>query len=93
MAAMAQGLPSPGEQPESQGPGAGGGFPSPAPAQPDPNAQAMTWVKDIVRNTRMLSQKFPAASGEVKEINDLLARILQKMQQTGPAPQPQAPPV
>ena len=91
-----QGLPSPGEQGESQqgpGPGPGGGFPSPAPAQPDPNREALVHVRGIVQGTRMLAQRYPAVAGEARQINDLIARILQKIQQSGPAPQPAAPPV
>ena len=97
MAAQAQGpIGPPGEQQDGQQFDAMGGgtpTPSPAPAQPDPNAMALQWIKDIVTTTRRLGAKFPQAAAEVREINNIVTRIVQKMQGAGPQPQSQAPPI
>lgn len=89
----ANALPFPSDE-QRQGPGPGGGFPSPAPAGADKgNAQLLEMVRSIVTAARMIGKQVPGAVPEVQQINDLVARIQQKvLQQQGPA-EPQAPPV
>lgn len=78
---------------DSQGPGVGGGFAAPAPAQPDQGAmQMLEMVRTMVTTARMIAQKVPAAVPEVRQINDLIARIQAKIVQGQQAPQPMAPP-
>ena len=77
-----------------QGPGPGGGFSSPAAPQSDPNAaQLLKFSMDIVAASRMIAQKVPAATPEVRQINDLVAKIQENIKgQQAPA-ETQAPPV
>ena len=78
---------------EEQGPGVGGGNPA-APGQVNPKMeQALMSIRDIVKNVRQLSVSFPAASSELRQINDLVQRASQKIHASGPAPEPAAPPV
>lgn len=77
-----------------QGPGVGGGFASPAEAQVDEgSAQLLKSSLTIVANARMIAQKVPAATPEVRQINDLVARIQMKIKQGQAPAEPQAPPV
>jgi hypothetical protein len=79
---------------QGQGPGPGGGFPSPAPAQPDQGAaQMLEAVRTIVSAARMIGMKVPGAIQEVRAINDAVARMQQKIIQSQPGAEPQAPPV
>jgi hypothetical protein len=77
----------------SQGPGPGGPPISPMEGQPDPNAQVLEWVRGIVSNARRIGMKFPSAIAEVREINNAVQRLQQKIVQSRPAPEPMAPPV
>ena len=75
-------------------PGPGGGFPSPAPAQTDPRAAEMLRILlGVVTSMKMIAQTVPAATSEVRQINDLVAQILAKVKAGGPAAETQAPPV
>jgi hypothetical protein len=47
----------------------------------------------IVANARMIATKVPGASDEVRQINDLVAKIQGKIKGGQPAPQSMAPPV
>ena len=72
----------------------GGGFPSPAPAQANPGMDILlTEVRNIVSSARRLGMKFPSVLAEVRTINNAVAMIAQKVQQSGPAPETMAPPV
>lgn len=63
-------------------------------AQQDPENMAnLELVRGIVRNTRLLAQKVPAAVDIVRQINDLTQKLQLKLMQSGPGPQPQAPPI
>jgi hypothetical protein len=76
-----------------QGPGVGGGFAAPAPAQPDQGAvQMLELVRTMVSAGRMIAQKVPAAVPEIRQINDLVARIQAKIVQGQQPTQPMAPP-
>jgi len=78
----------------SGGAGVGGGFPSPAPAVPDPNEMGKRLVVDLVSAARRLGLKYPTMMTEVREITQNLApKMLQKLVQSQPAPEPMAPPV
>ena len=84
--------------PDSQGPsqqGAGPGGPpiSPQDGQPDPHAQVVMQIRDLVSTVRRLGMKYPAAIAEAREINDAIQRMMQKIVQSRPAPEPMAPPV
>ena len=89
----------PGAQPgaESQagaGPGVGGGFPSSQPAVPDPNEMGKRLGTDLVAAARRLGMKYPSMITEVRQITESLApKMLQKLVQSQPAPEPMAPPV
>jgi hypothetical protein len=76
-----------------QGPGPAGGFISPQEAQPDQNAQVLLWVRNIVENARRIGMRYPAAMGEIRDINNAVQRLQQKIIQSQPAPEPMAPPV
>jgi len=77
-----------------QGPGPGGGFSSPAPAVNDPGAaQILNSLMTIVSNARMIAQKFPATTNEVRQINDLVAQIQGKIKANQQPQEPAAPPV
>jgi hypothetical protein len=86
-------LSGPDQGPSQQGAGPGGPPISPQEAQPDPNAAAVMMVRQIVEASRRLGMKFPAAIAEVREINNAVQRLQQKIVQSRPAPEPQAPPV
>ncbi len=81
-----------GESPDA-GPGPAGSMISPAPAQADPNTMALGWIRDVVSNARRIGMKYPAAAEEVRTINNAVQRIQQKILQSQPAPEAQAPPV
>ena len=81
------------EQRLPQGAGPGGPPISPMEGQPDPNAQAIEMVRQLVMINRRLGMKYPAAIQEVREINDAIQRMQQKIVQARPAPEPMAPPV
>ena len=66
---------------------------APQPPQPDANAQAVMWVREIAEKSRRIGMKYPAAMQEVREINNALQRLQQKLAQSQPAPEPAAPPV
>jgi len=88
--------PGAGQQPppqEEPGPGIGGGSPA-APGQANPQMeQSLMAIKEIVSNARRLGMMYPAAVSEVRSINNLAQRLLQKIQSSGPAPEPMSPPV
>lgn len=80
--------------PQSPGPGPGGGFASPAPAQDDQGAAELLKLSlNIVSSSRMIAMKVPAATPEVRQINDLVAQIQAKIKGGQPVPEGQAPPV
>jgi hypothetical protein len=81
------------QQQSPQGPGPAGAPISPMEGQPDPNAEAITMVRDIVATARRLGMKYPAAIAEVREINNAVQRLQQKIVQSRPSPEPLAPPV
>lgn len=72
--------------------GPGGGQISPQPARPDPNQVALETVRTISSASGRLGMKYPAVIQEVREINDILARIQRKLINSQPAAEPQAPP-
>lgn len=83
-----------GANPNASSPGIGGGFPAAVPAQTNPGMDLLiTATQQIVSASRRIGMKFPSAMQEVREINNLVARIQQKVQETGPAPEPMAPPI
>jgi hypothetical protein len=83
-----------GQQPGQGGPGPGGGFVSTGQPQEDPvAAQLLRMSLGIVANARMIATKVPGASDEVRQINDLVAKIQGKIKGGQPAPQSMAPPV
>jgi hypothetical protein len=87
-------LTAPGQQPgEGQGPGPGGPPIAPQEAQPDPNAGAIRLVRDIIRSSRLLANQYPAVSENVRNINNEVQRMMQKLQQSSPSPEPMSPPV
>lgn len=53
----------------------------------------MKAVIATVGQMRMLANKYPQITPEVRQINDLLAQINGKIQGSGPQAEPQAPPV
>lgn len=72
----------------------GGGFVSPAPAVPDPNERGNRLVTDLVAAARRLGLQYPAMMPEVREITQTIApKMLQKLVQSQPSPEPMAPPV
>ena len=76
------------------GPGPGGGFPSPAQAQSDPRAaQLLQQLLGVVSVMRAVGSQVPAATSEVRQINDLISQVIGKVKGSGPSPQTQAPPV
>jgi hypothetical protein len=50
-------------------------------------------VQQLVSTARRLGMKYPAAIAEVREINNAIQRLQQKIVQSRPAPEPMAPPV
>lgn len=77
-----------------QGPGPGGGFPSPAPAQTDERgAQLLKVLLGVVSSMRVVAQQVPAATSEVRQINDLVAQVIGKVKSSAPPAETQAPPV
>ncbi len=69
-------------------------MPSPAPPQPNPEAmQLLELVRNIVSSSRLLAQKIPGASDISRQINDLAQKLQLKIIQSGPAPEPMAPPM
>jgi len=87
-------LPPPGGGGPPGGPPQGGTpFPSPAAAQPGGNMALMEKIRAIVSIARQIAQDVPGAFDEVRQINDAVGRLQQKViQQQGPA-EPAAPPV
>ena len=81
------------QQQTPQGAGPGGPPISPQEAQPDPNAGAVMMVRQIVDGARRLGRMYPNAIAEVREINNAVQRLQQKIVQSRPAPEPMAPPV
>ena len=80
--------------PQSTGPGPGGGFPSPAPAVEDQGAGTLLRLSlGIVSAARMIANKVPQATPEVRQINDLVAQIQAKIKASQAPAEPQAPPV
>lgn len=78
----------------SSGPGPQGGFPSSVPAVADPNEEGKRLVTDLVAAARRLALKYPSMITEVREItNSIAPKMLQKLVQSQPAPEPMAPPV
>ena len=51
------------------------------------------WVRDLVATSRRIGMKYPAAMQEVREIQNAVQRLQQKIVQSHPAPEPMAPPV
>lgn len=89
-------LTAPGSDPgqQSTGAGPGGGFVSPAPAVPDPNEMGTRLVTELVSVARRLGMKYPAMMTEVRDITQNIApKMMQKLVQSQPAPEPMAPPV
>ncbi len=67
---------------------------SPAPPQTNPEAaQLLELVRNIVSSARLISQKVPGATDIVRQINDLAQKLQLKVIQTGPTPEPMAPPM
>ena len=86
--------PSGGSPSPESNPGPGGGFPSPAPAQTDPNAAAATEaVIKTVQSMRMVGEKYPQTVSKVRQINDLIAQIIQDIKGGQGPTEPKAPPV
>lgn len=82
------------DDPAQSNPGPGGGFPSPAPAQNDERgAQLLKIMLGVVSSMRMVAQQVPAASSEVRQINDLVSQVIGKIKGQGPQAETQAPPV
>ena len=82
------------DDPNQPGPGPGGGFASPAPAQNDPRAAELLRVMlGVVSTIRAVAQQVPSATAEVKQINDMVARVIGKIKGAGPTAETQAPPV
>lgn len=75
-------------------PGPGGGFVSPAPAQTDPgSAEAIKSIMTIVQNARMIGEKYPQTTSKVRQINDLVAQMIQDVKGSQGPTEPKAPPV
>ena len=86
-------IPAP-QVPDEQGPGPGGGFASPAPPVQDPRAaNALKRSLDIVSASRLLAQDYPQVTSEVRQINDLVAKMQMKIKGGQQQPEPMAPPV
>jgi hypothetical protein len=78
---------------QQQGGSPGGGFPA-DPAVPDPNEMGKRLVTELVTTARRLGMKYPSMIAEVREItNGIAPKMLQKLVQSQPAPEPMAPPV
>jgi hypothetical protein len=88
-------LQPPGQEQEApQQSAVGGGFPSPQPAVPNPNEMGQRLVTDLVTAARRLGIKYPQMMPEIREITQNLApKMLQKLVQSQPSPEPLAPPV
>lgn len=79
---------------QSNGPGPGGGFSSPAAAQSDGRgAQLLKILLDVVSSMRVVANQVPAATAEVRQINDLVAQVIGKVKSSAPPAETQAPPV
>jgi hypothetical protein len=83
-------LPPPGQS------GQGG----PPPMQPSQNGQGggqssqmLDQIRQIISSARMLGQMVPGAVPIIQQINDLAQQLQAKIIQTGPAPEPVAPPM
>lgn len=50
-------------------------------------------VRNIVSSSRLLAQKVPQAADIVRQINDLAQKLQLKIIQSGPTPEPMAPPM
>ncbi len=79
--------------PQPQGPGPGGAPISPQEAQPNENPEMDMLIRQIVSAARRIGMKYPAAIAEVREITNVVPRIMQKVAQSRPAPEPMSPPV
>ncbi len=78
----------------SAGPGPGGGFASPAPAVEDNGAMILLRLsQQIVSSARMIAQKVPSTTPEVRQINDLVGQLQMKIKGNQAPPEAQAPPV
>ena len=88
-------VPAPSSNDPSQtNPGPGGGFPSPQPAQSDGRgAEMLKQLLGVVSTLRVVAQQVPAASSEIRQINDLVSQVIGKVKGSGPATETQAPPV
>jgi len=80
--------------PDTTGPGPGGGFASPAPAVEDQGAgRLLKMCFDIVGGARMIASQVPATTPEVRQINDLVTKMMAKIKGNQAMPESQAPPV
>lgn len=76
------------------GPGPGGGFASSSPAVEDQDGAALLKLSlGIVAAARMIGQKVPQVSSEVRQINDLVQQIQAKIVGNKAPAEAQAPPV
>ena len=92
MAAAPIPAPSGGDQGNSPGPG--GSFASPAPAINDSRASnALQSTMVIVSNARRLSEDYPQVTPEVREILNLMQRVMAKIKGGQQPAETQAPPV
>lgn len=85
-------LTAPGQdQPASDNTGQGV---APQAAVADPNEMGKRMITDIIVAARRLGVKYPNLMSEVREVTQNLApRMLQKLVQSQPSPEPMAPPV
>ena len=88
-------IPAPtGDDQNQSSPGPGGGFPSPSRAQSDAkSAELLKTMLGVVSSMRVVAQEVPAATAEVRQINDLVSQVIGKIKGRGPAAETQAPPV
>lgn len=87
-------IPAPaGDGQDQSSPGPGGGFPAAAPAEEGNGAELLRIALGVVSSIRVIANKVPSATPEVRQINDLIAKVIGKIKGGGPAAQPQAPPV
>ena len=50
-------------------------------------------VRNIVASSRLLAQRIPGAADIARQINDLAQKLQLKIIQSGPTPEPMAPPM
>ena len=80
--------------PSASGPGPQGGFPSSVPAVADPNEDGKRLVTNLVSAARALGLKYPTLITEVREVTNTIApKMLQKLVQSQPSPEPISPPI